>query len=138
MLTEQNIKLFQKLGLPIYDEDADEKDVPFTDLLEEKTKEEIYSAVPRSCNDVASRWEQGRTRCLRSSSGATSLARKGAGGLNTRACAVSTWSSRLGLLNGKAGILRRFPTVPRTRSLLSAAPFGASKPFCPLACTCLA
>ena len=40
MLTEQNIKLFQKLGLPLYDEDADEKDVPFEDLLEEKPKEE--------------------------------------------------------------------------------------------------
>lgn len=45
MLTEQNIKLFQKLGLPIYDEDADEKDVPFDELLEEKPKEEIFSAV---------------------------------------------------------------------------------------------
>ena len=34
MLTEQNIKLFQKLGLPIYDEDAEEKDVPFDELLD--------------------------------------------------------------------------------------------------------
>ena len=40
MLTDQNIKLFKTLGLPIYDEDEDDKDVPFEELLEEKPKEE--------------------------------------------------------------------------------------------------
>jgi dsDNA-specific endonuclease/ATPase MutS2 len=45
MLTDQNIKLFKTLGLPIYDEDEDDKDVPFEELLEEKPKEEIYSLV---------------------------------------------------------------------------------------------
>jgi len=44
MLTEQNIKLFRKLGLPIYDDDAD-MDIPFEDIEEEKTKDEIYSYI---------------------------------------------------------------------------------------------
>jgi hypothetical protein len=77
MLTEQNIKLFQKLGLPIYDEDADEKDVPFTDLLEEKTKEEIYSVV----RDVATMLQQmgaGPYTLFTFKQQCNSLARKGA------------------------------------------------------------
>lgn len=44
MLTEQNIKLFKKLGLPVYDEDEVEE-LPFEDVEEEKTKEEIYSYI---------------------------------------------------------------------------------------------
>lgn len=78
MLTKQNIELFQKLGLPIYDEDADEKDVPFVDLLEEKTKEEIYSAV----RDVATMLQQmgaGPYTLFTFKQRCNSLARKGAG-----------------------------------------------------------
>ena len=71
------------LGLP----SADPMKRPYG-LLEKTKKSTPLSVSPTMLQQM------GRpTRCLRSSS---NLARKGAG-LNTRACAVSTWSSRLGL-----------------------------------------
>lgn len=78
MLTEQNIKLFKSLGLPIYDEDEDEKDVPFEELLEEKPKEEIYNIV----RDVAMTLQKmgaGPYTLFTFKQGCNSLARKGAG-----------------------------------------------------------
>ena len=78
MLTEQNIKLFQKLGLPLYDEDADEKDVPFEDLLEEKPKEEIYAFV-REVAKLLEGMEAGPYTMFTFKQACNSLARKEAG-----------------------------------------------------------
>lgn len=76
MLTEQNIKLFQKLGLPIYDED-EENDVPFDELLEEKPKEEIFSAVKEVAKLLES-MEAGPYTLFTFKQCCNSLARKGA------------------------------------------------------------
>lgn len=77
MLTEQNIKLFKKLGLPIYDEDADETDVPFEELLEEKPKEEIY-AIVREVAVTLQKMGAGPYTLFTFKQQCNSLARKGA------------------------------------------------------------
>jgi len=77
MLTEQNKNLFKKLGLPLYDEDADETDVPFEELLEEKEKDEIYAFV-REVAKLLQGMEAGPYTLFTFKQHCNSLARRGA------------------------------------------------------------
>ena len=77
MLTEQNRTLFKKLGLPIYEEDSDDRDVPFLDILEEKSKEEIY-AIVREVAKTLQLMNAGPYTLFTFKQRCNSLARKGA------------------------------------------------------------
>lgn len=105
MLTEQNIKLFKKLGLPIYDEDAD-VEIPFEENEEEKSKEDIYAYI-RLFASAMVEMGAGPYTVFTFKEQCNNYARRGAG-----------WKMYYGLCCKYAERLMRYPAQYKGRNLL--------------------
>ena len=93
MLTEHNKKLFTSLGLPLYDEDQEEVELPFAELEEEKAEGGnlcLHSGVRK---EVCLKMGQALTPFTSSRKLAMALLGRVKAGSLTCLCAVSMRSS---------------------------------------------